>query len=489
MRFSIIIRFLLACLLPLFAAAQVSHPPFRYVGTDSVLTFPSDRYISHSVLHDLLMGRNYRNVWSQPVRLPVFRLSKSGFTLSELGGGMQTKSLKLKDKQGKNWVLRTIDKDVKGAFSGFLKKTFVVDIAQDHVSAAMPYAPLVVAALLKRTDVPAPNPVIYFVADDPNLGEYRPIFANTVCMLEERDPDFDDTDNTKKMLRKIQESSKYVVNQKTLLEARLFDMLIADWDRHYDNWRWGEEDSAGQTAYQAIPRDRDWAFYYSGGFVPKLARLIALRFLINFKEEPTHFKNLSYKAYRFDGAFLNGMSRDDWKAALTSLRQSLTDPVIEKAVQKLPPEVYALAGPTFIRRLKSRRDGMEKEVMDYYNFLSRFVQIDGSNDREVFSFRPAENGLLLQIYRLPDDKKQERRKIYERRFSDKETYTILLNGLGNDDVFEIDEKVASSIKLTLNGGTGTDTFDLKGKVRSKVNDYKAEKTIVPNKSRAKLSFH
>jgi hypothetical protein len=24
------------------------------------------------------------------------------------------------------------------------------------------------------------------------------------------------------------------------IKARLFDMLIGDWDRHYDQWRWAE---------------------------------------------------------------------------------------------------------------------------------------------------------------------------------------------------------------------------------------------------------
>jgi hypothetical protein len=183
------------------------------------------------------------------------------------------------------------------------------------------------------------------------------------------------------------------------------------------------------------------------------------------------------------------MSRADWQAALTDLQQSLKDAVIERSVRKLPPEIFALVGPTFIHRLKARRDQMEKEAMEYYNFLSRFVQIEGSNDVDVFSFRPANNGLVLQIFRLKEDKKGERQKIYERQFFDKETVTIMLNGLGNDDVFEIDENVSSSIKLTLNGGTGTDTFDLKGNVRSRVNEYQSEKTIVLNKSRTRLSFH
>lgn len=475
--------------LQLSVPAQISHPPFRYVSSDSVITYPSGRYKAKSFLHKLLMGKNYRDVWQQPVKLPVFRLSESGFTIEELGGGMQTRSLKLKDKKGQRWSLRTIDKDVQGAFKGFLKNTFVKDVAQDQISAAMPYAPLVIAPLLNRTNVIAADPIIYFVADDPALGAYRSIFAQTVCMLEERDPSFDDTDNTKKILRKLQSSNQYIVDQQVLLKARVFDMLIADWDRHYDNWRWGIKDSAGLKVYQAIPRDRDWAFYYSRGLVPKFARLAALRFLVNFDEDPDHVKSLSLKAWNFDGAFLNQMSRQDWKAAVGELQQALTDSIIEKAVKNLPPEIYALEGPEMIKKLTQRRNRMEKEVLEYYRFLARKVQIDGSNDVDVFSFLPAGRDLVLQIFRYTDKSQKTKQKIYERRFSEEETDYITINGLGSDDLFEIDETLSSSIRLTLNGGTGTDSYQLRGKLPTEVNEYAAEKSAVNNKNGAKISFH
>jgi hypothetical protein len=35
-------------------------------------------------------------------------------------------------------------------------------------------------------------------------------------------------------------------------------MLIGDWDRHYDQWRWAEY-KKGQVIYRPIPRDRDQA--------------------------------------------------------------------------------------------------------------------------------------------------------------------------------------------------------------------------------------
>ena len=44
-----------------------------------------------------------------PVRMPVFDIQKlqGGLKVIELGGGQQTKSLRLQDKQGVDWVATT----------------------------------------------------------------------------------------------------------------------------------------------------------------------------------------------------------------------------------------------------------------------------------------------------------------------------------------------------------------------------------------------
>ena len=46
----------------------------------------------------------------------------------------------------------------------------------------------------------------------------------------------------------------------TISRRRLFDMLIGDWDRHQDQWRWIEFKENGKKVYRPMPRDRDQAF-------------------------------------------------------------------------------------------------------------------------------------------------------------------------------------------------------------------------------------
>jgi hypothetical protein len=53
---------------------------------------------------------------------------------------------------------------------------------------------------------------------------------------------------------------KYIVDENEYIKARLFDMLIGDWDRHYDQWRWAEYKKKAIVIYKPIPRDRDRFF-------------------------------------------------------------------------------------------------------------------------------------------------------------------------------------------------------------------------------------
>jgi hypothetical protein len=54
------------------------------------------------------------------------------------------------------------------------------------------------------------------------------------------------------------------------LNRRLFDILIGDWDRHEDQWRWGEFEKENGVLYRPIPRDRDQAFTKFDGLIPKM---------------------------------------------------------------------------------------------------------------------------------------------------------------------------------------------------------------------------
>src|SRR4051812_34911316 len=70
---------------------------------DSASMAASLKYSHPSFFKRLWLGTNYRTAWSTPVTLPLFHLHIMGFTIKELGGGQQTKSLRLLDSAGREW--------------------------------------------------------------------------------------------------------------------------------------------------------------------------------------------------------------------------------------------------------------------------------------------------------------------------------------------------------------------------------------------------
>lgn len=465
---------------------KIQKTAFTYISRDSVITKASTRYVANSFLRTFFMGNNYRKVWSQPVSLPVFRLSETKFKIEELGGGMQTKSLHLLDEKGKEWSLRSIDKYVSGALPEFLHNTGVEQVTQDLISASLPYGSPVAGALNQAVGVNAAQPTVYFVAADPALKQYSRIFANTVCLLEERDPNFEKTDKSVEVLEDLQKDNDNKIHQPVLLRARLMDMIFADWDRHADNWRWGKKDSAGFTFYYAIPRDRDWVFYYSKGLVPTLARYIALPHLINFTAEAKNLKQLSYKEWVFDKTFLNELTAPEWEKAISHIQQNLTDEKIEDAVNKLPPNVFDLIGAEMINKLKGRVKTFRKEAMKYYRFISGDVWINGSDKDEHFYIENAGENLKLTVFDIKGGAKGM--VVYERVFRYPETYSLLVKGLGGDDIFEVAENTSSKIRLALHGGEDDDVYRVNGKIKTKVFDKASEQNTFAGQAKYRIKY-
>jgi hypothetical protein len=481
---NILLFFLLSCLW-LHTLAQDISVAISNSPRDSVVTFASLKYQPHSIFRKILMGSNYRKEWEQYVTVPVFHFTGSGFKILELGGGMQTKSLRLSDSSGKIWSLRTVDKQVSLNLDASLQNSLGREIAQDLISSGFPYAVPLAGELAFAAGINAARPKVFFVADDEAFGEMRSIFSNSLCTLEERDPGFDKSFATEEMYEKLLSGNNYKIEQRVLLRARLFDILIGDWDRHEGNWRWGLKDSAGFNYYHAVPRDRDWSFYHSGGILPHLAQLAHnTQYFISFKAHLKRVKELSYKSWMFDRSLLNELMAADWQSEIRRLQSLLTDSAIQKAVDVLPKEIKKLSGEEFVFKIKGRRDRLEEEVMKYYRFVAEEIIINGSAKNEIFSIVSNDENVVITITDAAANT-----KIYRRIFTAAETVSITLNGLAGDDVFEIDEKLNSKIRFVINGGNGADEYNIKGKGKIKIYDSKEDNNKLTNKSNAKIYFN
>lgn len=411
------------------------------------------------------MGKNYREVWNTEIKAPVFDMAtkKGGLYVVKRGGGQQTKSLRLQDKDARQYVLRSVEKYAEGALPANMKNTFAVDLVQDQISASNPYAAPVVARLAHYAGVFHTHPEIVFVPDDPLLGIYRRDVANQLFLFEER-PDGNREDvsgfgrskniiSTNKVIKATVENKDHRIDADAVLRARLFDIWINDWDRHDDQWRWAAFGEGGKTIYKPIPRDRDQAFFVNEGLIPWIAaRKWLLPKIQGFDEYSKNVPGQSYNARFFDRAFLTHSDWNDWRQQVDSLKSLLASVKIDSAVMAFPKEVQSICAANTARILKARLKNLEPMARQLYLSLAKEVDIIGTNESDHFRII-APNDSTLHIY-LFDGKGREDSvgTVYKRIFYASETKKIRMYGLDGDDTFTIEGSPQNKIGVTIIGG-------------------------------------
>lgn len=432
-------------------------------------THASSQYKASRV-KQFFLGENYRKEWQQPITVPVFDIGKlnGGLKILQKGGGQQTLSLRLEDPKGHEYVIRSVEKFPENAIPEMLRKTFAQDLVQDQISAAHPYAATAVPAMAESAGIYHTNPKLMFVPDDARLGPYRKTFANTLVLFEERPAgDWSESAyfgnskkivNTSKVLEKLFDDNDNQVDQNFVLRSRLFDMIIGDWDRHDDQWRWASFEEKKALTYRPIPRDRDQAFFVNEGALARVwSRRWALPKFEGFGEEIRWPSGLSFNARYFDRSFMTELSEKDWSEVARDLKAKLTDEVIEKSIQELPPEIYSIHGQEIIRKVKLRRDRIEEYALEHYAFLSKGVDVTGSNKREQFEIeRQPDGDTKVQVFKITKEG-EKGKKLYDRTFKPGVTREVRLYGLGGNDAFLVKGDDRSHIRVRLIGGDGNDS--------------------------------
>jgi len=455
--------------------------------SDSVVNVKISDLYDKGNFHRFLMGDNYRELWNTKVELPVFDIGseKGGLQILKRGGGQQTRSIRMEDKKGKQYVLRSVNKYVEKALADNMQNTIAVDVVQDGISASNPFSAITVPLLADAAGVMHTNPRLVWVPDDPRLGIYRKDLANDVFLFEERPAgNRDDIEslqrsekivNTAKVIDKTQNDHDYRVEQKTVVRARLLDILINDWDRHDDQWRWASFKNGKKTTYQPIPRDRDQVYFINQGPVMWLAtRNWAMRKFQGFDYTISDVKGLGFNARYFDRSFMTEPNLEDWQSIVSDIQENITDTVIHNAISTLPANIYDLSGIEIENKLKSRRDLLHTSAEEYYHFISEAVDVVGTNDRELFNVQRLENGnTQVTVSGLSNKKGKIKDQLYFREFKFDETKEIRLYGLKGKDSFKLSGIGKKGIKVRIIGGKGNDSIIDNSKVRGC-----AKKTIV-----------
>jgi len=447
--------------------------------SDSIVTVKISDIYNKGKFHRFLMGDNYRNIWNAEVELPVFDIGseKGGLTIIKRGGGQQTRSLRMEDKNGKQYVLRSVNKYVEKALAKNMRNTIAVDVLQDGISASHPYAAITVPGLADAAGVMHTNPKLVWVPDDPRLGIYRFDIANDVFLFEERPAGnrddiesfgySEDIVNTAEVIKKTQKDHDYKVDQLAVVRARIFDILINDWDRHDDQWRWASFEKKKKTIYKPIPRDRDQVFFVNEGVAMRLAtRKYPMRKFQGFDYEIDDVNGLTFNGRYFDRSFMTEPDMKDWMAIAEIIQSNITDNEIHQAISALPQNIYDSTGAEIEGKLQARRDLLHDYAKEYYLFLSQGVDVVGTKDRELFNVERLENGdTKVRVFALSDKKGKLKEQLYFREFKFGETKEVRLYGLKGKDTFVVDGKGRKGIKVRIIPGKGNDLIVDESKVR------------------------
>ncbi|SKA16656.1 BamA/TamA family outer membrane protein [Sediminibacterium ginsengisoli] len=453
---------------PYTSVKQQEELAYREVPGDSIVIRPNPAFDSVSHLHRYIFGENYRKEYAAATKVPVIRLSAvhGGLTPTQRGGGHQSRSLRLEDSKGREWVLRSVQKYPDVLLPEALRETFAKDLLSDNMSSQHPFGALIVPPIANAVKVPHTNPVIGWVAPDKNLGMYAKDFANTLNLLEEREP-AGKSDNTGKMLRQLSEDNDNSIDARQYMRAVMLDLLIGDWDRHPDQWRWHTQKKDKGKNYIAVPRDRDQVFFITDGVIPKFAsRPWLLPYLQGYDSSIKNVNNYLWESRVVNNRVLTTLPHEVWQETASEFVQAVTDSVIHTAIARLPEPAYSMRKDLLTSQMQKRRNSLPQQMETYYRFLNRIADVQASDKNELIEIKDAPGNTLSVYIRKKTKEGNIRDTLFSKTFHPAVTREIrLYAGKGNDSIVLSNHH--SEIKLRLIGGEGDKRYHIEA-ARQKV---------------------
>lgn len=347
---------------------------------DSVIV-PASSFYKRGIFHNFFYGQKYRELWSMPIKVPIFDIDsvEGGLTPLELSGGMQTIGMDLINREGRKFDLRSVNKDQSKALPKWLRITYFRTMFRDQAAAMNPYASLVVPELAEAVGIQHTSPKLYFVPYDPDMDSvYRFAMAGRMAILEKNLNDswagYKSYENvsgfydTNEMFEKAQ-SSSIGIDTMHYLKNRLFDILISDWDRHEGQWEWALIKENDTLFFRSFPKDRDMAFYdFRGGLVNSLALLFNNKFQ-SFTKDYGSIKALCKNSQVLDRLLLSNLEEEKFIEMANIIKCKINGKVIHSAFKNYPEEIYLMKGEKHAEVLQARLSGLVDASKEFYKVL------------------------------------------------------------------------------------------------------------------------
>ncbi len=465
---------------------------------------------SRSNFYNFLWGKKYRKTYSTPVTAKTVNLDTlfGGLTPIRKGGGNQSKTLRLKAKDGKQYVIRAMKKNAgqyiqstvfKDQYvEGKFKNTATETLVMDAFTGSYPYAPLVIPALSDAIELYHLNPKLYYIPKQKALGDFNDEFGNELYLLEEQASEDNielDAQNftgnvisTPDLLLELHSDESKTIDEASYIKARLFDMLINDWDRHQDQWRWLEFKENGKTIFKPLPRDRDQAFSkMSDGFILGTAvKLIPpAKLLRKYSDDLKDVKGFNVEPYPLDMALIRTANKTIWDEQVHLIQNNLTNEIIESAFQNIPKEVNDETVAAIKQTLKARKHNLQKIADRYFKLINKYAVLTATNKDDFIKIECNEHNVTVSLSRNKNNNTKE--LFIHKTYDPKLTKELWIYGLDDNDIFEV-SGFNKKIKIRIIGGQNNDEYTIQNGKNIYIYDYKTKKNNIDNVHNASVKL-
>jgi hypothetical protein len=412
--------------------------------------------------YEYFLGKNYRKLWNLPIAISCFNLEKENLTVDRIGGSLRSPDFLLKDKQGNFFTLRPLKREIR--MPDILRDTIVEHVLLDQQSSLHPLGYILADALSKQIGFPSESPKLVYIDVNQKAfaawkdKEFKSGFYQFLQQPSSilKDPYWQskgvlEVITMQEMVHRLESESYYRLDQEAYLKARLFDMLIGDWDRQRDEWYWMVIPEGKYKVFRPFPIDRDAAFYRGDGVVSWWRK----RKWINYKlqdygkklkrPEPMMIQSLS-----MDHRYMSNLKLEQWNKIVEELQAELPPDSMEKAFSELPVEISKEDKQWLVQAFQKRLKELPQIAGKMRLSLRTSVDVIGTADQDRFIIQSGPGHLVHVTGASNGD------IIYSDTFDPHFTKEIRVYGLSGDDAIKLNWPNYTATKIRLIPGTGND---------------------------------
>ena len=411
------------------------------------------------------LGDGYRALWTTEVSLPVLDLRQTagGLTPVRVVGQAQSLGLAFRGADGRAYTFRSLHKHPDRMLPEAWRDAWPGKLAQQLTVGTHPGAALIQASLARTIGLPATNPRIVVVPDDPALGEFRQQFANEIGTIDEYplagpegSPGFmgaTEILTSPQFWERWLASADNRPDSRAYLRARVLDLWVDNYDRHSGQWRWMR--IPGKPLWQPLPEDPDFVLVRHDGLASRVVRGRLPDFLEFSARYPGRLEGPLNNCYEVDRWVMADLDRAAWDEVARDVVSRLTDETIDAALRALPPEWHAKGGAQSAADLKARRAGLVDYVLRVYALEAKAVDVRATNqDDTVTIARNGDDSVEVTITAPAGAT-----PYFSRRFSPRETGEVRIYLHGGDDRVTRTGAPGGPIRVRIIGGGGRDVID------------------------------